>query len=44
MKLKYGAKLVDIVPDVNGFNLYGDRISSLQIIKDFRKSLKSNQS
>jgi len=42
MKLKNGVKLVDIVPNVNGFNLYGDRIISLQIIKDYRKSLKSN--
>jgi hypothetical protein len=27
------------VPDVNGFYLYGDRISSINQVKEFRKEL-----
>ena len=39
---KYGNKMIDIVPDVNGVYLYGDDSRADQIIEDFRKELRAN--
>ena len=41
LKEKYGNRMIDFVPDVNGLHLYGDRIHSLHLIEDFRKELRA---
>ena len=42
-KEKYGKRMIDIVPDVNGVYLYGDDSHSFQLIEDFRKELRANE-
>lgn len=42
LKQKYGDRMIDLVPDVSGFYLYGDKISSINLIKNFRNKLRSN--
>lgn len=42
-KEKYGNRVADIVPDVNGVYLYGDDSRADQIIEDFRKELRANE-
>jgi len=39
-KQKYGDKMVDLVPDVDGLYLYGDRLTSIKTIENFRKELR----
>ena len=41
--LQYGDKMIDLVPDVDGYSLYGDVGSSDFQIENFRKSLKNNR-
>jgi hypothetical protein len=36
--------MIDLVPDVDGYKLYGDRLHSLDLIKNFRKGLRTNNS
>ena len=42
-KKKYGKRMIDIVPDVNGVYLYGDDSRAGQMIEDFRKELRANK-
>ena len=42
-KEKYGKRMIDIVPDVNGVYLYGDDSRAGQLIDDFRKELRANK-
>lgn len=42
LKLKYGNKMIDLTPPDYGLYLYGDSISSIGIIEDFRKTLRVN--
>jgi len=44
LKQKYGDRMIDLVPDVDGYKLYGDRLHSLDLIKNFRKGLRTNNS
>lgn len=37
---KYGDKMIDLVPDVDGLYLYGDRMHSPTLVKNFRKELR----
>ena len=39
---KYGKRMVDIVPEVDGLYLYGDSCSSVQLIDEFRAELRAN--
>ena len=41
-KEKYGKRMVDLVPEVDGLYLYGDSCSSVQLIDEFRAELRSN--
>ena len=41
-KKKYGKRMVDLVPEVDGLYLYGDSCSSVQLIDEFRAELRSN--
>ena len=41
LKQKYGNKMIDLVPEVDGFYLYGDRLSSPKIVNDFRRGLRT---
>jgi uncharacterized protein (DUF169 family) len=40
-KKKYGSKMIDFIPNVDGYLLWGDKISAPKKIEDFRNSLKS---
>lgn len=40
-KEKYGNRMVDIVPDVDGIYLYGDNTHSFQLIEEFREELRT---
>jgi len=42
-KKKYGKRMVDIVPEVDGLYLYGDSCSSAQLIDKFREELRANR-
>jgi hypothetical protein len=44
LKQKYGDNMIDLVPDVDGYYLYGDSIHSYNLIKKFRKRLRSDRS
>lgn len=39
-KVKYGSRMIDLVPDVDGDYLYGDRIDARKKIEDFRRGLR----
>lgn len=41
---KYGDRMIDLVPDVDGYYLYGDRIRSLSLVEEFRRELRGNKS
>ncbi|MDR0811634.1 MAG: hypothetical protein LBN23_05120 [Paludibacter sp.] len=40
LKQKYGARMIDFVPPVNSFHLYGDKCSASGKIENFRKNLR----
>jgi len=40
LKQKYGDKMVDLVPEVDGLYLYGDNIFSVAKVEEFRKWLR----
>lgn len=40
---KYGNRMKDLVPPDNRSSLYGDRLSSIDRVKEFRKSLKDKR-
>jgi hypothetical protein len=42
LKQKYGDKMIDLVPDVDGYCLYGDKLISLGEVENFRKKLRSH--
>lgn len=42
-KKKYGKRMVDIAPEVDGLYLYGDSCSSAQLIDKFREELRANR-
>ena len=42
-KKKYGKRMVDIVPEVDGIYLYGDSCCSVQLIEEFREKLRANK-
>lgn len=39
-KQKYGDKMIDFVPDVDGYSLYGDKASSDFQVENFRRKLR----
>lgn len=40
-KEKYGDRMIDLVPDVDGYYLYGDRAVSISLVENFRRELRS---
>jgi len=42
LKEKYGDKMIDLVPDVDGYQLYGDRYSGIVKVEKFRIGLRGN--
>ena len=42
LKQKYGDKMIDLVPEVGPLYLYGDVISSIKTVEDFRRGLCTN--
>lgn len=43
-KKKYGDKMIDFVPDVGDYYIYGDKFKSIGLVKDFRENLRTNNS
>lgn len=41
LKEKYGYRMVDLIPDVDGYSLYGDRASSMYQVEKFREELRT---
>lgn len=41
-KEKYGDKMIDFVPDVGDYYIYGDHYESIGLVKNFRKEIKNH--